>query len=384
MIKLVIQGASGLKNSGDEAILQSMLQQLEPEYDITVITFHVAYSERMHPKVKFVAMGSRECRKAVEDCDIFVLGGGGLLQDETSIYNVSRWLRYLTLCIRKGKKTYLYANSIGPVRFGINRILIQRWLKRVTRITLRDELSLQLLKSMGIRENVEVTADPVFSLRREENVDVSRFALPEKYAVICVRHWYDTHPFIPVSLCTKLHIRSRNNRKNYHNYIKNIAWLADYIIRKYHLPVVFLPFLYGRDNHVMEDVSRLMKADSVIVEDEYLKPLEALEIIAGSELLVGMRLHSIIYGAVSEVPTLIISYSMKVKGMAEYMRMGKYVLHVDGLKHSEIAVVLSEIMKNKEQIKQDFQTAAGHLREKEKRNHEILEELSESMQRKNG
>ena len=61
-----------------------------------------------------------------------------------------------------------------------------------------------------------------------------------------------------------------------------MAWFADYLIKKQNLPVVFLPFLYGRDNHVMNDIKRCMKNPATIVDAEYLKPVEALEIIGKS------------------------------------------------------------------------------------------------------
>lgn len=380
MIKVVIQGASGLKNSGDEAILQAILQGLDENYEVTVVTFQTEYAGKMHPGISFVKLGSKECMEAVKQCEIFILGGGGLLQDETSIYNVSRWLQYLKYCIKNGKKTYLYANSIGPVHFAVNKKKIQKWLKRVDKITVRDELSKELLDTMGICRNVEVTADPVFNIEVNENTDVSRFSLPEKYAVICVRHWYDTHPFIPVSICTKLNIRNKENVEKYQKYIRKVAQLADYLSKEKGLPVVFLPFLYGRDNKVAYDIKQMMKESTgLIIEDEYLKPDEAIRIIANSRLLIGMRLHSIIYGAISRTPMLIMSYSSKVRGMAEYLHMDEYMVDTDTMECENMKVLVNKIVESKAEIKEKLQLAVQEAKEKERRNIEILKELCDNV-----
>ena len=383
-MKVVIQGASGLKNSGDEAILQSILQKADKSYDITVITFDVEYSTRLHPNVKFVKMGGRECLQAVKECDLFILGGGGLLQDETSIYNVTRWMKYLKYCIKKGKKTYLYANSIGPVRFKINKMFIKKWLNQVDRITLRDELSLRILKSI-IKDvkNAEVTADPVFSLKKDSSVDISRFHLPPNYAVVCVRHWYDTSTFIPVSICNRLHIQNKRNKEKYRKYVENIAHLADYISEKYHLSIVMIPFLYGRDNCVMEDINSFMRTRGIILEDKYLKPEEVMEIISNSEMLTGMRLHSIIYGAISAIPALIIDYSAKVRGMAGYLGLEEYTLKVDTLEENSMQDTIDKIMKNRDEIQEQLRTVTGIMKQKDERNQKILEELIEFLKSEN-
>lgn len=380
MIRIVIQGAVGLKNSGDEAILQTMLQNIDEDDIVTVMTFNVKYAVKMHPGISFVKVGSKQCMEAIRECDVFILGGGGLLQDETSIYNVSRWLRYLKYCIKKGKKTYLYANSIGPIRFPINRKQVQKWLKYVDKITVRDEISKDCLHAMGIDRNVDITADPVFNIKASENVNVSRWKLSEEYAVICVRHWYDIYPLIPVSICKKLNIR---DEEKYQDYIKKVAKLAEYLQQEKGMQVVFLPFLYGRDNKVAYDIKKFMSKDkSVVIEDEYLKPDEAIRIIAGSRLLVGMRLHSIIYGAVKNIPMLIISYSSKVMGMVKYLHMEKYMVEVDTMKYEDMRRLIEEIECNRTEIKEQLRKTVADAREREQCNWKKLLALKRHVEKR--
>ena len=88
-----------------------------------------------------------------------------------------------------------------------------------------------------------------------------------------------------------------------------------------------------------------------------------------------MRLHSIIYGAVSKVPTLIISYSAKVRGMARYLNMDEYTLDVDSLEKSDMADMINKILENKVQIQNDLNITVEIIKKREKRNQEILGEL---------
>ena len=117
---MVIQCCSGIRNSGDEAILETLVRQYREEWDITVISRDPSYTTEMHKAVKTCG-DHRSCCHAVRSCDVFLLGGGGLLQDETTVYNVARWLRYLRLAIRMKKLTVIYANSVGPLNWKINR-----------------------------------------------------------------------------------------------------------------------------------------------------------------------------------------------------------------------------------------------------------------------
>ena len=104
--KMVIHCASGMENSGDEAILQVLLRRYTPDFEVTVISLSPEKTLALHGHLGIRALGEREkaCRQAIADCDVFILGGGGLLQDKTTIFNPSRWLAKLRLAQRMGKK----------------------------------------------------------------------------------------------------------------------------------------------------------------------------------------------------------------------------------------------------------------------------------------
>ena len=333
--KMVIHCASGIKNSGDEAILQALIFRYSKNFDIFVISLDAEYTRKIHPTVNVYDNGAKECSKLVSTCDVFILGGGGLLQDETTIFNLFRWLKYLKIAIKAHRFTMLYANSIGPLNYKISRRSVATILKKVNLITLRDELSLHLLNQIGVNKNVYVTGDPVFSLDYvyEETYYkqlAERIGLPPKYICVSVRHWYDTIPFIPVSICSKFGIRLRKDVCRYKRYINELSRITSYCNSELGLPVVFVSFLHNRDARVAMDViSQCDSSQNICINDFQLSSYDIMHIIKSSRLLLGMRLHSLIYAIKCEKPFIGISYSSKVEGILKKYGLQNCMMDVD-------------------------------------------------------
>lgn len=370
--KMVIQCCSGICNSGDEAILQTLINQYYKEYEISVISQNFHNTSLMHPAIK-TCDRYRSCCDAIRECDVFLLGGGGLLQDETTIYNVGKWLYYLRMAIRYGKKTVVYANSIGPLNWKINRLLVKRYLNQVDLITLRDEVSAELLKEIGVdKTDVYVTADPVFSL------PVERIDEKKGYVCMALRHWYDIHPLIPVSICNKLHIRSKKNQKRYEAYIGVMAAVTDYINKVWGKNVVFLSFLYERDGAVARDIlERVQSKENKIIEEKYMPVGKAVAVIGDAELLVGMRLHSIIYAICSGTPVLPVIYSSKVRSILKFTNMEEYGISMEELQEEKMIEFLNKVWKEKEKQKLLMKEQYCVMKERESKNKRLLEELIE-------
>lgn len=377
---MVIQCCSGIKNSGDEAILKTLIRQYVKEYDITVISQNFQYTSKMHESIK-TCENHRSCCDAVRGCDIFVLGGGGLLQDETTVYNVFRWLRYLRRAIRLGKITVIYANSIGPLSWRINRWLVKKYLSQVDLITLRDESSAELLKQIGVCSKITVTADVAFSFLEEEEASGESNTYGQEangYVCMALRHWYDIHPLIPVSVCNKLHIRSRKNKRLYNTYIQTMAEVTQYINEVWKKKVVFVTFLYGRDGKVSRDILALAgNKNNEIIEDEYMEPEKVINIIRQADILIGMRLHSIIYAICTSTPVLPVVYSAKVGGIVKLNRLKPYSISMEELNPDRVIMQLNQVWQDSEKQKSIMREQYAIMRAKEKENQKLLKGLTQ-------
>lgn len=332
--KMVIHCASGIENSGDEAILQMLLRRYTPDFEITVISLNPEKTLALHGAMGIRALGERDaaCRQAIAKCDVFILGGGGLLQDKTTIFNPSRWLAKLHLAQRLGKKTCLYANSVGELRLNINRRMVSQSLKKADLITVRDALSADLLAQLGVA-GAHVTADPAFCLApptpSEQAAARQKYALPGEYICIAARHWYDTNAVVPVRIATQLNLRSKKNAEQYARYIGVMAEITRRINQELGMPAVFLSMCRGRDARVARDILEKLPENSgnIIIDAPAMTPQDALAIIGQSRLLLGMRLHSLIYAASLAVPMVPIVYQDKVEGLVQML--GAQSVHVD-------------------------------------------------------
>ena len=360
MQKIVISCASGFKNSGDEAILQAILENINKEqYDITVISFNDEYTNNLHnvKSIPHFDKKNNRWKNAIEECDLFIMGGGGLLQDETTIYNVSFWLKKLKYAIKCKKQTYVIANSIGPINYQLNHNQIIKKLKQVNMISVRDQQSYNYLRDNGIK-NIELTADPVFGMKltQKENLNQlkSRYGISDKYVVISLRHWFDTITLIPVKFCVKFNLKTKSNKMKYENYRASFEKYVRFLNEKYNYQVVFIPMCSNRDEQIAKEILEpISQFSNVNIVDE-LTPLEIIELIEGSQFILGMRLHSLIYAIRVGKPFVALMYSNKVRGILELSNLLDYGVEINKLSYDQLAekteLLLSDLESVSEKI----------------------------------
>ncbi len=165
---LLIGGYFGCGNVGDDAILHGFLEgmhQMAPDVQIQALTadpvlcekrFGIRCISRKNPIAIRYAMGS---------ADMFVCGGGSLLQNATS----NRSLRYYLSLLRMAKRadciTVLYAAGVGPLYGKRAEKRVQKVLSQCHYISLRDPNSLRDLIKCGIdRSLLHMGADPALLL----------------------------------------------------------------------------------------------------------------------------------------------------------------------------------------------------------------------------
>ncbi len=382
MKKIVVHCASGLKNSGDEAILSALLKTISDENEVVVISLDKKYTQEMHSKVKvFNESEYLLCRRLIRSCDLFILGGGGLLQDETTIFNVTRWLSKLRLAIRFRKKTCLYANSIGPINYKFNKKQISSLLRKVDIITLRDKKSVELLTELGITENVFLTADPVFSYLPPDDIFckyvLNKYGVHEGFVFISVRHWFDTHPIIPVKISTKLGIRLQKDRKKYEEFVTNFAEIVNYVNSSLQKMVVFCAFCSGRDEKIAQDIMNNIEDPLMCISLDIpnMTPEEYMALIRKSDFMIGMRLHSLIYSINSEIPFIALPYSQKVVGMLETIGLQEFSIPVEKISLRDFQHMLNKLLVNKEGIIELIQNKRKLINAQEKKNNLYLQGL---------
>ena len=356
-------GYYGFKNSGDDALLLSIIKELrEKKNDIKlgVLSNEPEKTAKEHGVKAYKRNNPFSLLFALISSRMLLVGGGTLIQDKTSTKSLLYYLYVINAALLLGKKVMLYANGIGPIKEE-NKKLTTKILNKVNVITLRDEISKQELDKLFVtKPRIKVCADPAFLIDVNQDLDIS--ALLEGYKIPKEKKYF----------CVSV----RDTKKDA-SIIDEISKVCDYIYNEYEMTPVFLPFQKARDIEVTEKIRKNIKAPSAVFDTEDgILPL--LKFISGAEFMIGMRLHSLIYSVVCNVPVVGIAYDPKVAGFMEYLGHKNY-LDLDDVNEEKLIKLCKNSIENKEKIKQELKISCEGMRQKANQNATEAINLLEAM-----
>ena len=353
----VVSGYYGFDNSGDEALLYAMidnLRELYPDIRLCVLSKSPKQTAAEYGVYSINRYHFLKVKKAIKNSKLLISGGGSLLQDVTSSKSLWYYLTVIKSAVKSGIKVMVYANGIGPINKPKNRENAKTVLSKANYITLREADSLNELKSIGINsEKVKVTADPALTIvpadsgRANELLKSCGADENETLIGISVRGW-------------------KNCRADF---MDSVADALDEICGKYNLVPLFLPLKFPEDIQTSNELAAKMSTKGHIITQK----LTAKEIVAVTgrcKTILAMRLHSLIYAANMNVPTVAIAYDPKVSGFMNYLGMEDYV-PAETLTKDELLKALEKVILNEEQIKENLASNIKTLDLKARENAEL-------------
>ncbi len=303
---VMICGAYGKGNAGDDAILKAILAQLrhiDSDMSIHVLSHNPKQTRLRYHVGSVHAFNPFAFLPILRRTKLFLSGGGSLIQDETSTRSLHYYLMSIRLAKHCGNKVLMYGCGIGPVHSASNRRHAAKVINRcVDAITLREDLSAEELRSMGVtKPEIHVTADPALLLRPGTDGAVESFLLSQglepsgAYALFVLRPW---HEFA-------------QKRQSF-------VEAASYVRERYGLTPVFFALEPGRDLGVTREVLAALPEPAVLLptpEDETL----IIGMMKKMRLVVSMRLHTLIFASSVGAPLVAVSYDPKVTGFMRYI-----------------------------------------------------------------
>lgn len=188
-VKILISGWYGHGNIGDEAILQGMIDTFGEELGAKVTAFsdRPFYTEKHHQirafrqiplNIKLLIKGILDKSflksiKAIKECDVFIMGGGGFLSDWTPSVPFS-WLKQFYLAKKYRKKTMLYGIGAGPFRTKKGMFWMKFFINNyVDTVTTRDKKSKEWLLKCGVdSKKITVTGDQAIKMKNKYSNDL--------------------------------------------------------------------------------------------------------------------------------------------------------------------------------------------------------------------
>lgn len=309
--QVVICGAYGRGNAGDDAILLAILTELRsinPDLSFQVFSRNPKETRRTYRVNAFYTFHFWNALYHFKHAKFFINGGGSLMQDVTSYRSLWFYLWTLAAAKRHGCPVIMYGCGIGPIRSPINRKRAAQVMNHyVDSITLRDPDSLKELEVLGVTEpSIALSADTTVGLptAASDIIDgiLNSLGIPTngKYVAFILRPW-----------------------PGFEGRAKDIATAADYVYTQYGLTPVFFPIEPRLDVSAAQKVIHYMTAPYHILTRAY-TAAQTIGILSRMQVVVSMRLHGLIFAASQGVPLVGIVYDQKVSSFLSYIGQDLY------------------------------------------------------------
>lgn len=362
MHRIVISGYYGFNNIGDESILRAVVDNLREklgDIEITVLSQNPSLTSEKFNVKSVYRMNIKQVMGVIKSADLLISGGGSLLQDSTSKKSIAYYLGIIWIALLLRKKVFIYSQGIGPIGSKFNRMLVKKTLNRLNYIVVRDEQSKELLCEIGVKPfNIYVTADPVIRVKKA-SLDIGQDIL--KKAGFAKQ---------PNKMTVGIALRGLKLKSNF---IDEICEAAEQIIDKYNAQVVFIPFHFNEDMQAIQAIENKLENRATYIKNKYLTE-EMLSIIGNMDVLVGVRLHSLIHAAIMDVPMIAISYDPKINSFMHMLGM-KALCSIYDFQSDFLLEEFEYIMHHMDSTKERIQACIEELITKLDQNEMLIHEL---------
>lgn len=362
MKKIYMYAHGGSGNHGCEAIVRSTLKVLKdidcekilisstPQEDIkygidslcTIMVDKQPYSKinfdffkayfALKIKHNYIEMDKLPYLKTIAEVqkgDIAMSIGG----DNYCYADVDKYIMLHDMFLKRGAKTVLWGCSIEPNL--VEEPKIKADLERYSLITARETISYEALKR--VNKNTILVSDTAFSLDvKEESVDK-----------------FNTSNMVGINISPMI----INNEVESGMAIKNYERLIEYILYETNMSIALIPHVVWERNDDRIPLKALYEKfkDSgrvFLVEDMDCESIKG--VISNCRFFVGARTHSTIAAYSSCIPTIVVGYSVKARGIAkDIFGSEKYIVPVQDLKDEEMLLDEFKKILEDEQIVKD-------------------------------
>jgi polysaccharide pyruvyl transferase CsaB len=357
--RVLLSGYYGFGNLGDEALLEVIVAQMRRRFPAARLEVLSATPQKTAATYAIEATPRWDwgaIRGAIARADVVLSGGGGLLQNGTSLRSLLYYATILRTATRAQRKTMIFAQSIGPLDFW-GRLVVRQCCKGVDRATVRDERSRRLLHELTPRTPIERTADPVFLYDAPEGQDdlAAEGLGPESgaYAVISVR-----------------------KASAFRDGKAVLARAVDRLAQQHGIRSAFLPLGGAADAAVSTEVIRACASNPVLLPECTLA--KAASILRGARVAIGMRLHSLVLAARYGVPFLSMAYDPKVAALCEDLEYPLEPLWTPGkqrLSESAADALVDRLVAERDAISERLTRQRDVVQAAAARNFDVLGEL---------
>lgn len=389
MCKLVITNGWSDLNSGDSAIVMSVIQRFYMEYEdalsVVVLSelneaneyysdsinkiievfptiyiklvpspFRKVYTNKYADKllevfsfiknltlIPFSKFSNSDYIKYIKSADVVVSKGGHFIHDRRGLHSVVHLLKCLyPIMVAKnlGVKYSLLAQSYGPFyrdtllsRF--NAYIVRNVLNNSEGLSVRESVSVGALEAIGVDRNKTYTTSDYAFLMNDIKLNQHRSFDYENFFVVTLRQ----HDF--------------ESADGEMEYLRTIKKLCLSIYEKYAIYPLIVPHVKG-PNSFENDILITKKFEGFLTsaerdifkfEYEHMHAIEFMKLYSKAKVLIGTRFHSVIFALCASVPSFAISYSGYKANIMKQFSMEDFMMNIDDINEGNFSKFQSRV-----------------------------------------
>ena len=351
--EILISGYYGFRNSGDDALLKAIIEDLKMHKEspnIVVLSANPRETMKIYRVKSINRINIPSVMRHMKNSEMLISGGGTLIQDRTSTKSLWYYLMIISIALRKNLRVMLYSNGIGPLEKKMNIKKTRKILNKVDLITLRDERSYKTLREIGVdNKNVAITADPALELdiadeqRGRGILNSEGVPQGQKLLGVSIRRWQTLGA----------------------GFEDAVAALCDYAYEKYGYHTVLMPMQSSRDTAILQNIKYRMKHGASIIEKRY-SVEDTMSVMKCFDLCL----------VINSVPLIGIAYDPKISRFMEYTHQ-THCIDVENMSFENLRELFEECVEHYDEIKKDLAENYAALKEQARLNGKYAIELYE-------
>lgn len=404
-MNVLLVGHAGVYNRGCGSIIRSsilMIQEAFPDLKVVLASFDYKNDEKFDFgfPVKVVChynrwigrkgvryriitkLGKLICKnllwelfflpleKHVKEADIVISIGGDNYSEDYGLRFLETFIGLNEFVGRRRKKLIIWGASIGPFSTKGLKAGIIKSLNSVTHITVRESITWDYLKELGLN-NITLVSDPAFLL------PIQTVKLPD-----FIEH--KTRFTLGFNLSSLLlDYIPQKSKGNF--YSEAVTFLSELLLNA-GINVVLLPHVVDKTGGCSDDYAYLKKIYDKLPHKErvFLVPQDYNSkqfkfVISRCDLFIGSRTHTTISALSSGVPTITIGYSRKSEGInKDIFGHNDFVLSIKNFSANDLLIKYKLIKERQNEIKSYLQDVIPNIKKRSYLNVEVLKEVISS------
>ncbi|MGA7931963.1 MAG: polysaccharide pyruvyl transferase CsaB [Kovacikia sp.] len=293
MVQAVLCGYYGLGNGGDEALLASLLQMLPKSVTPLVLSGNPVQTGDRYGVKAVNRKNPGELIRALQQSQVFIWGGGSLVQDVTSAISPLYYAGLMKLAQMMGLKTIAWAQGIGPLKRPLTNWVAQHTFAGCTAISVRDRGSAALLSEWNIP--FTLAPDPVWAMASKPVPGL----------------WELPAPRVAVNLRSHLSLTPAR--------LANLTQALIAFQKATQTCILLVPFQAAQDLAIAQTIQPQLPGPNQIIRLEDPQQLKGL--FHGVEMAISMRFHGLIMAAAEECRCFALSYDPKVSQLMQDLEL---------------------------------------------------------------